>query len=95
MTENNDGTLMFVETKRDADFLATFLSAKDYHTTSIHGDREQSQREEALNDFKTKRMSILVATNVAARGLGEDSWVLLQGVHFWKSEGIRREFLEK
>lgn len=36
----------------------------------MHGDRFQQQREEALRDFKNKRMHILVATSVAARGLG-------------------------
>jgi len=64
-----DRTLIFVETKRNADFLAAFLSGKDLPTTSIHGDREQRQREEALRDFKKGTMKILVATAVAARGL--------------------------
>merc|ERR1719351_268159 len=62
-------TLVFVKTKRNADFLATFLSEEGLPTTSIHGDRLQREREEALNDFKTGRMPILVATAVAARGL--------------------------
>lgn len=63
------GTIVFVETKRDADFLASFLSETTHPTTSIHGDREQRQREEALADFKSGRMKILIATSVAARGL--------------------------
>ncbi|CAK9830591.1 ATP-dependent RNA helicase vasa [Anthophora retusa] len=63
------GTLVFVEMKKKADFIAVFLSENNYPTTSIHGDRLQRQREEALADFKTGRMSILVATAVAARGL--------------------------
>jgi len=62
-------TLVFVETKKNADFLAAFLSEEGLPTTSIHGDRLQREREEALNDFKTGRMPILVATAVAARGL--------------------------
>ena len=62
-------TLVFVETKKNADFLATFLSSEGFPTTSIHGDRLQREREEALADFKSGRMQILVATNVAARGL--------------------------
>jgi len=64
-----DRTLVFVETKRNADFLASILSNEGYPTTSIHGDRLQREREEALRDFKTGRMPILVATAVAARGL--------------------------
>jgi len=63
-------TLIFVETKRQADFLSVFLSEKKYPTTSIHGDREQCQREEAIKDFKSGRRGILVATAVASRGLG-------------------------
>jgi probable ATP-dependent RNA helicase DDX4 len=63
-------TLVFVETKRTADFLASYLSEQDIPTTSIHGDRLQRERELALCDFKTGRMTVLVATAVAARGLG-------------------------
>jgi len=62
---------VFVEQKRQADFIAVFLSELNYPTTSIHGDREQPEREKALKDFKTKKMKILVATSVAARGLGK------------------------
>jgi len=64
-----DKTLIFVETKRNADFLATALSQEGFPTTSIHGDRLQREREEALRDFKSGKMPILVATAVAARGL--------------------------
>lgn len=65
------GTLVFVEQKRTADFVASYISGLKIPTTSIHGDRFQSQREEALSDFRNRRMSILVATSVAARGLGK------------------------
>jgi len=64
------GTIVFVEQKRQADFIAAFLSELNYPTTSIHGDRQQPEREQALRDFKTKKMKVLVATAVAARGLG-------------------------
>ena len=67
----SERTLVFVEQKRTADITATFLSEKNFPTTSIHGDREQRQREEALADFKSGKMDILVATAVAARGLGK------------------------
>ncbi|XP_012221478.2 ATP-dependent RNA helicase vasa [Linepithema humile] len=64
-----EGTLVFVEQKRHTDFIAAFLSESNFPTTSIHGDRLQREREEALADFKRGKMSILVATAVAARGL--------------------------
>lgn len=63
--------LVFVKNKRTTDFIATFLCEKNFPATSIHGDREQKQREEALKDFKSGKMDILVATSVVARGLGE------------------------
>lgn len=65
-----NGCIVFVETKKVADQLSTFLCESDYPTTSIHGDRFQDQRERALRDFKSGKMSVLVATAVAARGLG-------------------------
>ncbi|CAM9233423.1 unnamed protein product, partial [Lampetra fluviatilis] len=68
----SERTLVFVETKRSADFLACLLCQSGFPTTSIHGDRQQREREEALGDFKTGRVSILVATSVAARGLDID-----------------------
>ena len=61
--------LIFVEKKKTADFLASFISQTYKMTTSIHGDRYQQQREQALYDFRSGRMPILVATSVAARGL--------------------------
>jgi len=62
-------TLVFVQTKKNTDFLAAQLSQEGLPTTSIHGDRLQREREEALYDFRTGSRPILVATAVAARGL--------------------------
>lgn len=69
----SDRTLIFVETKRNADFLASYLSDNNINSTSIHGDRLQRERELALRDFKVGRRNILVATGVAARGLDIDN----------------------
>ncbi|XP_017068058.2 ATP-dependent RNA helicase vasa [Drosophila eugracilis] len=69
LREDADGTIVFVGTKRGADFLASFLSETEFPTTSIHGDRLQSQREQALRDFKNGTMKVLIATSVASRGL--------------------------
>jgi probable ATP-dependent RNA helicase DDX4 len=65
----NEGILVFVETKRNADFLASWLSETKIPTTSIHGDRLQREREEAIRDFSYCTMKLLIATSVAARGL--------------------------
>ncbi|KAJ8717955.1 hypothetical protein PYW07_005885 [Mythimna separata] len=71
LIEENDRkrVLVFVETKRNADFIAAMLSEQQMMTSSIHGDRMQREREEALDNFKSGRHCILVATAVAARGL--------------------------
>ena len=69
VAQTNKRTLVFVETKRKADFIACMLSQTNIPTTSIHGGRLQPEREQALRDFKTGQCPILVATSVAARGL--------------------------
>lgn len=67
--ENLEKTIIFVGKKTSADYLAAYLSGENMSTTSIHGDRTQRQREEALADFTDGKYRILVATAVAARGL--------------------------
>lgn len=62
-------TLVFVETKKGADSLEDFLHNEGYPVTSIHGDRSQREREDALRQFRSGNTPILVATAVAARGL--------------------------
>lgn len=61
--------IIFVETKKSADQLELDLHHAGVNVTAIHGDRSQSQREEALQAFKTGANPVLVATDVAARGL--------------------------
>jgi len=68
-TESTSLTLIFTETKKGADALDEFLYSRKYKSTSIHGDRTQREREEALLAFRTGEYPILVATAVAARGL--------------------------
>lgn len=62
-------TLVFVETKKGADALEHCLCVNGFPATCIHGDRTQQEREQALRSFKTGNTPILVATDVAARGL--------------------------
>merc|ERR1712190_462392 len=61
--------VIFVETKRAADTLELDLHESGVKVTAIHGDRSQQEREEALHAFKTGSNPVLVATDVAARGL--------------------------
>ncbi|MQM05510.1 hypothetical protein Taro_038326, partial [Colocasia esculenta] len=62
-------TLVFVETKKGADSLEHWLCMNGFPATTIHGDRTQQEREMALRSFKSGATPILVATDVAARGL--------------------------
>lgn len=62
-------TLVFVNTKQAAVDLERFLNKIGIKTGTIHGDRTQAQRESALEQFKRGTVQILVATDVAARGL--------------------------
>ena len=60
--------LIFVETKRGADYLEEMLYNKGFSASSIHGDKSQREREDALKMFKSGKTPYLVATDVAARG---------------------------
>ncbi|HEY2430739.1 MAG TPA: DEAD/DEAH box helicase [Acidimicrobiales bacterium] len=65
-------TLVFVRTKRGADRLVLQLGRQGIKAAAIHGDLRQSQRERALSDFQGGRLRVLVATDVAARGIHVD-----------------------
>ncbi|CAF1027635.1 unnamed protein product [Rotaria sordida] len=61
--------LIFVETNRAADYIGALLSQKHFVSTTMHGNRTQRQRNEAVQQFANGKYSILVATSVVARGL--------------------------
>lgn len=61
--------LIFGKTKHGVEKIMDALKALGHMSVSIHGDKNQTQRERALNDFKANRAKVLVATDVAARGL--------------------------
>lgn len=67
--ENMVRTIIFSETKRDVERLTEDLIKAGFRADSIHGDKRQSQRQRALSGFREGRVTILVATDVAARGL--------------------------
>jgi ATP-dependent RNA helicase RhlE len=64
--------LVFVRMKRDANHLARQLEQDGLAATAIHSDRTQGERTQALEEFKQGKMKILVATDIAARGLDID-----------------------
>jgi superfamily II DNA/RNA helicase len=64
LNEDPSLTLVFVETKKGADQLDEFLYRENFPVTSIHGDRTQKEREEALRTFKSGKTPIIIATAV-------------------------------
>jgi superfamily II DNA/RNA helicase len=66
-------TLVFVRTKRGADRLVTQLRREGVKAGAIHGDLRQGAREKALADFTNGKLRVLVATDVAARGIHVDA----------------------
>jgi len=70
--EQRQKTLIFVQTKRDADNVTDRLRKNRFRALSIHGDKSQSMRDRTLDSFRTGESQILVATDVAARGLDVD-----------------------
>jgi ATP-dependent RNA helicase RhlE len=68
-----DRTLVFTRTKRGADRVARHLAAENIHASAIHGNKSQRQREEALEAFRSGNIRVLVATDIAARGIDVDA----------------------
>jgi len=67
--EDNFYGLVFCRTKRDVDSVVAHLMDRGYDSGAIHGDFSQAQRERTLGKFKKQKINILVATDVAARGI--------------------------
>ena len=64
--------LIFSATKSSVDFIQRLLYRKGLRAVGIHGDKTQRMRDDALFKFKSGRMQIMVATDVASRGLDVD-----------------------
>ncbi|CAN5439687.1 hypothetical protein BH10BAC5_BH10BAC5_27560 [soil metagenome] len=62
-------SLVFCNTKRGVDDLVEHLNARGYIADALHGDMRQQQRDKVMNKFRNQKLDILVATDVAARGL--------------------------
>ncbi len=64
--------LVFTRTKHGADKLTKFLNATGIRSEAIHGNKSQGARQSALNNFKNRKTRVLVATDIAARGIDID-----------------------
>ncbi|KAL1622401.1 ATP-dependent RNA helicase dbp2 [Diplodia seriata] len=69
MDDKNNKVLIFTGTKRVADDITRFLRQDGWPALSIHGDKQQNERDWVLNEFKTGKSPIMVATDVASRGI--------------------------
>lgn len=67
--DDEQATIVFVKTKTDASDLAFELREKNFQASAMHGDLSQSQRQRVLQQFRVKKLNILVATDIAARGI--------------------------
>lgn len=76
-TQEIPSVLVFTRTKRGADMVARRLSKADIRAQSIHGDKAQNARQRALQSFKEGRTRVLVATDIAARGIDIDGLPLV------------------
>jgi len=70
--EGRGATMVFTRTKRTAQKVADELAERGYSVGAVHGDLGQVQREKALKSFRTGKIDVLVATDVAARGIDID-----------------------
>lgn len=71
MGEKENKTIIFVETKRRSDELTRKMRRNGWPAMCIHGDKSQQERDWVLNEFRSGKAPILVATDVASRGLGQ------------------------
>ncbi|UUV21429.1 DEAD/DEAH box helicase [Paenimyroides aestuarii] len=68
-TQHLKNVLLFTRTKQGADNVVDFLQKEGYKANAIHGDKSQAARLQILEDFKNKQIDVLVATDVASRGI--------------------------
>lgn len=72
LKENADRTLVFTRTKHGANRLVKKLEKSKILSAAIHGNKTQNARQRALNDFKDNKIQVLIATDIAARGIDID-----------------------
>lgn len=71
-TDENPGKIIiFIETKRRVEVVSRYIRSFGVNCGVLHGDKSQTERDFVLREFRSTKSNILVATDVAARGLGE------------------------
>lgn len=69
--ENPGKIIIFIETKRKVESISRYIRGFGVKCGTLHGDKSQNERDYVLREFRTAKSNILVATDVAARGLGK------------------------
>jgi superfamily II DNA/RNA helicase len=92
IARSQEKTLFFVRTKRGADRLVENLEKEGLRAAAIHGDLRQANRERALADFSNGKLPVLVATDVAARGLHIEA---VDGVIHWDPPEDHKAYLHR
>lgn len=69
LERKNQRCLIFTRTKHGADKITKALKKSNIHSSAIHGDKSQTSRQSALQNFKTGKLKVLVATDIASRGI--------------------------
>ena len=82
---NPNLSIIFCNTKRQVDELVSALKGRGYFAEGLHGDMKQQQRDRVMNSFRNGRTDILVATDVAARGIEDRKSTRLNSSHIQKS----------
>ena len=83
--ESTEKVLIFAATKRSVDYLEHFLSRNGIRAMGIHGDKSQQARDRVLFNFRQGRRNVLIATDVASRGLDVDDVKLVINYDFPKN----------
>lgn len=83
--KKSDRVIIFCNMKRTCDTIEDFLREKGFHAAAIHGDKTQAARDSVIQNFKSGRKSILIATDVASRGLDVENVKLVINYDFPKA----------
>merc|ERR1711879_3382 len=79
--KNPEKSIIFCRTKKEVDRLSTYLVSQGHMAKGLHGDMEQRQREEVIRSFKKGTLEVLIATDVAARGLDVNDVIHVSNYH--------------
>jgi reverse gyrase len=93
--ENLNNLLVFTRTKHGADNVVKALKKNGINAEAIHGDKSQTARQRVLESFKNKEISVLVATDIAARGIDIESLPYVLNFDLPKNEDVLKKLIKE